>query len=85
MYNMRKFLTDPEWYELKGKLSHAWNKDSESNVQLLRNYLGDFSDPSRLRKVSNLLTGTGFRLNRSNQIELCDLLRDIKVKRTEKT
>jgi hypothetical protein len=84
MYNLRKFLTDPEWHELKGKLSLSWKKDSESNVQLLRNYLGDFSDPVKVRRVSNFLTGTGFRLDRSNQIELCDLLRDIKVKRTEK-
>lgn len=85
MYRMKKFLSDPEWQTIREQLSLSWKKDSESNVQLLRKYLGDFSDPVRIRRVSNFLTGTGFRVDRTNQIELCDLLREIKTKRTEKT
>lgn len=75
-----KIIKDPEWHDITVKLSGHWYNPIQ-NIGLLREYLGDFSDSSRIRKVSNYLTG--FRSDGNGQIEICELLKDIKIKRSD--
>ncbi|HLN22265.1 MAG TPA: hypothetical protein VK213_14315 [Bacteroidales bacterium] len=68
---------DPLWEEVKESLSNYRNN---INIDLVRKYLGDFSDPVKVRKVSNYLTGSTFFMSRFNQMEICELMKDMRMR-----
>ncbi len=81
MFKNKGYQIDTEWQALQDSLAKTWKNDPVGNVLLLRTYLGDFSDQSRNRRVANYLTGTGFPSLKRGQIELCDLLNELELKK----
>lgn len=81
MFRNKRITADPEWHELKDRLSQTWKNNPVSNITLLREYLKDFSDPIKIRRVENYLTGTRFLTLIEGKIELCDLICEIKQKK----
>jgi hypothetical protein len=73
-------IKDPDWQKIRVVLAGEWYNPVK-NIGLLRDYLGDFSDSVRVRRVMNYLTA--FRSDGKGQIEICDLLKDIKMKRAD--
>jgi hypothetical protein len=60
--DIRQVVADPEWQALRASFVGTWMKTPVENIEKLREYLGDFSDPLKLRRVHNYLTGTAFRI-----------------------
>lgn len=75
---IKEIVNDPEWQKLREGLLGTWNFQPEKNCHALERYLGDFSDPLKLRRVSNYLTGSGFRSGRIQHPEINRLLKKIK-------
>jgi hypothetical protein len=71
-------VKDPEWQKIRVIILEDWDNPAR-NVGILRDYLGDFSDATRVRRVTNYLTG--FRSDGKGQMEICDLLKDIKIRK----
>jgi len=57
-------VDDAEWQKLRSGLRGKWTSDTKMAVAQLTEYLQSFSDPFRLRRALNLLTGSGFRTGR---------------------
>jgi len=72
--DIREVVNDPQWQELRGSFVGTWMKEESGNVIKLRNYLGDFNDPLKLRRVHNYLTGSGFRMGKIGQSKECQSL-----------
>lgn len=62
--DIRKVVKDEEWQKIRKSFLGTWMKQPERNVETLRNYLGSFDDPMKIRRVLNYITGTGFRSGR---------------------
>jgi hypothetical protein len=77
---LHRIEKDTEWQKIKVILTGEWHNPVK-NIGMLREYLGDFSDSARIRRVMNYLTA--FRSDGRGQVEICDLLRDIKIKRED--
>lgn len=59
--DIRDVVNDAAWQVLRAGLVGTWKQDPAYNVLILRAYLGDMSDPLKLRRVHNYLTGSVFR------------------------
>jgi hypothetical protein len=59
--DIRDVVRDEEWQDLRLSFIGTWRDQKEENVKKLEIYLQDGSDPLRVRRVLNYLTGTGFR------------------------
>lgn len=61
--DIREVVADPEWQSLRESFVGTWKETPVKNVSRLRQYLGDrpWTNPSKLRRVHNYLTGSGFR------------------------
>lgn len=81
MFRKKRLPVDPEWLKLKDLLSQTWKDNPVNSISLLRIYLKDFSDPSKIRRVENYLTGTRFHPMIKGNVELCDLLCEINQKK----
>jgi hypothetical protein len=79
--DIREVVNDPEWQELRKSFIGTWKKTPEENVKKLREYLGDFSDPLKLRRVLNYTTGSGFRMKMITHPEIDKLREEVKKAR----
>lgn len=79
--SIQHVVNDPEWQALRTSLLGTWKGYPERNVAKLRAYLNDFSDPLRLRRVLNYLTGTGFRLGKIFHPDIDALREEIRGRR----
>jgi hypothetical protein len=55
-------VSDPEWQSIRRSFLGTWKKTPADNVARLRAYLGDGSDPLKVRRLLNYLTGSAFRI-----------------------
>lgn len=78
---IQQIVADPEWQALRSSLVGTWKYTPERSVLRLRIYAGDFSDPLRLRRLHNYLTGTAFRLGKISHPEITALLTQIRTAR----
>lgn len=76
--NIKEVVNDPEWQHIRESMVGTWNLIGDDNCKRLRWYLDDFSDPLKLRRVHNYLTGSGFRSGRIKCDEVDQLLKEIR-------
>lgn len=62
LYEIQRIVDNAEWQELRKSFLGTWKISPKENCYRLEEYLGDFSDYYKLRRVSNYLTGSGFRI-----------------------
>lgn len=62
MEDIRKVVDLPEWQALRKQLVGTWKVSPVENVQKLRKFGDDLSDPRKVRILLNYLTGSGFRI-----------------------
>jgi len=55
-------VADVDWQELRGSFVGTWKHTPVENVKRLREYVGDMSNPLKVRRVLNYLTGSAFRI-----------------------
>ena len=76
--DIRKVVDDPEWQALRESFLGTWKKIPVENVKKLREYLGTFDDPLKLRRVHNYLTGSAFRMKIIAHSEIDVLLDEVR-------
>jgi hypothetical protein len=81
--NIKEIVNDPEWQSLRQSFVGTWKIFPERNCKYLKRYLGDFSDPLKLRRVLNYLTGSGFRSGKIKHPEITELINKIKEAKNE--
>ena len=75
---IQEIVNNPEWQSLRKSFIGTWKLTPKENCILLRKYLGDFSDPLKVRRVHNYLTGSGFRIGIIKGEEIKELLKEVK-------
>lgn len=55
-------VADPEWQKIRSDLKGSWKSNMVGNIKILRDYVGDLSDPFKVRRVLNYVTGSAFRM-----------------------
>lgn len=75
---IKDVVRDADWQELRKSFLGTWAKTPVDNVTKLREYLQDYSDPLKVRRVLNYITGTGFRLGKITHPEITKLHNEIK-------
>jgi len=85
MNNIKKIVDDPEWQALRQSMVGTWTLMASSNCRKLRNYLGNFTEPLKNRRVLNYLTGTAFRIGKIQSEDVKRLINDIKCLPQKKT
>jgi hypothetical protein len=75
---IKQIVNDPEWQVLRESFVGTWMLIPSENVRKLRRYLGNFSDPLKVRRVHNYLTGSGFRSGKIRGEEISKLLKEVK-------
>ena len=75
---IQQIVNDPEWQILRKSFVGTWMLIPSENVRKLRRYLNDFSDPLKLRRVHNYLTGSGFRSGKIKGEEINKLLKEVR-------
>ena len=76
--NIKQVVDDPEWQILRKSFVGTWMLTPSENVRKLRRYLSNFSDPLKLRRVHNYLTGSGFRSGKIHGEEIIKLLKEVR-------
>ena len=82
---MKKLLGKPideivdnaAWQDLRQGLVGRWKDEAYYCVRELRGYLGDMTDPWRIARVYNYLTGTAFRLGHIRGADVDALKADV--------
>jgi len=61
--NIKIVVADEEWQEIREAFVGTWKKPgvADRNLQTLEEYVRPFSNPWKVRRVLNYLTGSGFR------------------------
>lgn len=59
---IQQIVDNPEWQALRKSFVGTWKVTPAENCEKLEVYLDDFSDYFKLRRVSNYLTCSGFRI-----------------------
>jgi hypothetical protein len=72
--DIRIVVADTEWQSLRKSFLGTWkHRDMErENILCLSEYLDEFHDPYKVRRVLNYLTGSGFRMGKiglSNEVK----------------
>lgn len=76
--NIKEIVDNPEWQGLRRSFVGTWKITPSDNCRKLRNYLGDFSDPMKVRRVLNYLTGSAFRIGIIQGEEINQLLKEVR-------
>jgi len=63
-------VADPEWQKLRSQFVGTWKTNASGNVKLLKAYLDDYTDPFKIRRVLNYLTGSTFRIGIINNQDI---------------
>jgi hypothetical protein len=77
--NIKEIVNDVEWQALRQSFIGMWKKQPAANVQKLIIYLKDRTDPLRVRRVHNYLTGSGFRLRIISDPSIDQLLNELRA------
>jgi hypothetical protein len=73
--NIKVVVAEPGWQDIRHEFIGTWNKTPAENVKVLEEWLGDGSDPIRVRQVLNYVTSSGFRIGIISHPEI-DRIRD---------
>ena len=62
--DIRVIVAQPEWQQIRHDFVGTWkNKDKvKDNIKRMRDWLGDGTDPIKVRQILNYVTGSGFRI-----------------------
>ena len=60
--DIRVVVAEEKWQELRTSFVGTWKHTPVENVKRLREYVGDMTDPLKVRRVLNYLTGSAFRI-----------------------
>ena len=60
--DIRKVVDNEEWQALRSSFIGTWKTKQVENCYQLEAYLGSMTDPMKVRRVYNYLTGSGFRM-----------------------
>ena len=84
--DIRIVVKDHEWQKLRESLLGKWKEHEHDCRDHLVKYLGDMTNPWKIRRVLNYLTGSGFRMGKIGQSpdtkDLLDMIRSIYEKET---
>lgn len=72
-------VADPEWQKIRSSFVGTWKTDAKKNISVLKKYVGDMSDPFKVRRVLNYLTGSAFRMGIINSPEIEKLRNQIRT------
>jgi len=78
--DIKKVVDDPDWQKLREGFVGTWKAAPVHNTALLRGYVGDMSDPLKVRRVLNYLTGSGFRIGVISHPDITKLRDEIRAK-----
>jgi len=81
--DIKEVVDDSGWQTLRKSFIGTWKKTPNENVKKLREYLGDFSNALKLRKVHNYLVGSAFRMGIIDSPEIRKLRDEVCKKRKE--
>lgn len=76
--DIKSVVNEPKWQKLRSGLVGTWKTNAKKNVELLRTYLGDKTDPFKVRRVMNYLTGSAFRIGVISHDSIDKLLRELR-------
>lgn len=76
--HIKKVVDNPEWQSLRKSMVGTWKKTPRKNISRLKEYLGDWHDPLRCRRVHNYLTGSGFRIGVISHPDIDRLVRQLR-------
>jgi len=76
--DIRDVVKDKEWQSLRRSFVGTWKVQPVKNTAILRDYLGDWSCPYRIRRVYNYLTGSAFRIGLISHEAVDSLLEEIR-------
>lgn len=79
--DIRRVVADESWQLLRHSFLGRWKLEGESLLVELRRYAGDQTDPARVRRVLNYLTGSGFRSGTINPPGRAALLGELRAAR----
>ena len=80
---IQEIVNDSEWQSLRKSFVGTWKKTPVENCKKLRAYLGNLSDPLKVRRVHNYLTGSAFRIGIIQHEEINKLLTIVRNYRHE--
>lgn len=72
-------VADPDWQKIRSSFVGTWKTDSKKNISILKKYVGDMTDPFKVRRVLNYLTGSAFRMGIINSPEIERLRNQIRI------
>lgn len=78
MNPIKEVVNNYEWQSLRKSFLGTWKTQRKMNCLILSEYLGDFSDPLKVRRVHNYLTGSGFRIGIISGVEIDNLLKQLR-------
>ena len=76
--DIKSVVNNVEWQELRNSFIGTWKHKPVENVKFLREYLSDMSDPYKVRRVLNYLTGSAFRIKLIKHKDIDKLLSEIR-------
>lgn len=81
--NIKDVVNDAEWQAIRSAMVGTWKREAKKNCIILETYLSDFTDPLKLRRVHNYLTGSGFRIGIISAPEIDNLLKKVRACRKQ--
>lgn len=79
--NIKVVVAEPEWQDLRSGFVGTWKNNDlmKSNVIMIRKYLGDMTDPLKMRRALNYLTCSAFRIGIINSEEISELRDEVRL------
>jgi len=78
MKPIKEVVNDSEWQKLRLSFIGTWKTTPTENILKLREYIGDGSDPLKVRRIHNYLTGSAFRIGIISHPEITKFLNEVK-------
>ncbi len=60
--NIKVVVASPEWQKIRHSFIGTWQDTPQENVKIMRDYIGNMTDPIKVRQVLNYVTSSGFRI-----------------------
>lgn len=60
--NIKVVVASPEWQKIRHDFIGTWHEHPEENIKIMRDYVGNMTDPIKVRQVLNYVTSSGFRI-----------------------
>lgn len=79
--NIKIVVAEEEWQNLRAGFVGTWKNDilMKNNVIKIRKYLGDMTNPLKLRRALNYLTCSAFRIGIIDSLEISKLRDEVRI------